>query len=300
MPQDFVYDDIFSGSELLNMFKEHGLGPQDITVSFSLDGAQLYQNKKSDTWIAIWIINDYSPTIWYKKKQVLPALVVPGPNKPKDLDSFMFRSFHHLSAIQRENGGAGIRTRNALLDATSLSRIFFILGTADAVGLTELDGRVGHHGAQGCRMSCDMKGRHKPRSGHYFAAHLRPNGTNADDCNHGDYDFRAVPQNPSSDTYQGGLVCAPRFPSGISRNRSDSDQNPIGNSGTQDHPNSREFVQFVRPDSDRKGQFRSDHSEPSPTNFRPISDRNQLVPTGSDRKNSQNSDKSLILIDHLT
>ena len=103
-----------------------------------------------------------------------------------------------------------------------------------------------------------------------------------------------------SSLHRRGLVCAPRFPSGISRNRSDSDQNPIGNSGTQDHPNSREFVQFVRPDSDRKGRFRSDHSEPSPTNFRPISDRNQLVPTGSDRKNSQNSDKSLILIDHLT
>jgi len=38
------------------------------------------------------------------------------------------------------------------------------------------------------------------------------------------------------------LVCAPRFPSGISRNRSDSDQNLIRNSGTQYHPNSREFV----------------------------------------------------------
>ena len=40
---------------------------------------------------------------------------------------------------------------------------------------------------------------------------------------------------------------------------------PIGNSGTQYHPNSREFVQSVRPDSDRKGQFRSDNSELFPT-----------------------------------
>jgi len=204
--QDFVYDDIFSGSELLDLFKKSELGPQDITVSFSLDGAQLYQNKKSDTWIAIWIINDYHPTLRYKRKHILPALVVPGPNKPKDLDSFMFRSFHHVSAIQRENGGAGIRIWDALLNTTSLSRIFFILGTADAVGLTELDGWVGHHGAQGCRMSCNMKGRHKPRSGHYFAAHLRPNGTNADDCNHGDYNFRAAPQNPSSGTYQVNIL----------------------------------------------------------------------------------------------
>ena len=73
-----------------------------------------------------------------------------------------------------------------------------------------------------------------------------------------------------------GLVCAPRFPSGISRNHSDSDRNPSGNFGTQYHPNSREFVKSVRPDSDQKGQFRSDHSELFPTSFR-------SEPTGSNR-----------------
>ena len=52
-------------------------------------------------------------------------------------------------------------------------------------------------------------------------------------------------------------------------------QIPIRNSGSQYHPNSREFVQFVQPDSDRKGQSRSDHSELSPTNF-------WLEPCGSD------------------
>ncbi|KIL63474.1 hypothetical protein M378DRAFT_127762, partial [Amanita muscaria Koide BX008] len=220
-PQDYVYDDIFSGSELLDMSKRLEISAGDTTVSFSLDGAQLYQNKKSDTWIAIWIINDYDPAIRYKKKHILPALVVPGPNKPKDLDSFMFRSFHHLSAIQRENNGAGICTWDALSNATTLSRTFFILGTADAVGLTELDGRVGHHGAQGCRMSCNMKGRHKPNSGHYFAAHLRPNGTNADDCNHEDYNFRALPRIPSSDAYQVNIskVIASKSQAEYERNR---------------------------------------------------------------------------------
>jgi hypothetical protein len=88
--ENFVYNDIFLGSELLNLFKKNELGPQDTTVSFSFDGAQLYQNKKSDTWITIWIINDYHPTLRYKRKHVLPAPVVPGPNKPKDLNFFMF------------------------------------------------------------------------------------------------------------------------------------------------------------------------------------------------------------------
>lgn len=67
-----------------------------------------------------------------KKKHVLPALAVPGPNKPKNLDSFMFRSFHHVSALQRENGGADLRVWDAINRETVNSRIIFLLGGADA------------------------------------------------------------------------------------------------------------------------------------------------------------------------
>lgn len=52
---DRVYDDIFSGSDFRQLATNPAVAitADDITVSFSLDGAQLYQNKKSDTWIAI-------------------------------------------------------------------------------------------------------------------------------------------------------------------------------------------------------------------------------------------------------
>lgn len=132
------------------MHERLNLTAKDTTVMFSLDGAQLYQDKKSDTWIAVWIILDYNPSIHYKMKRVLPALIIPGPNKPKNLDSFMFRSFHHLSALQGKNGGSGLSVWDAGQNEIIQSRIIFILGTADAVGLTEIDGRVGHHGAHGC------------------------------------------------------------------------------------------------------------------------------------------------------
>ncbi len=100
---------------------------------------------------------------------------------------------YHLSALQQENGGAGIHMWDAAQEKIILSRIAFMFGTADALGLTELDGRVGHHGAQGCHMSCDMKGRHKPNSGHYCAAHLCPNNYSVVNCGHPDYNFRAKP-----------------------------------------------------------------------------------------------------------
>ncbi|EAU90253.2 hypothetical protein CC1G_11577 [Coprinopsis cinerea okayama7 len=198
------YDDMWCGEDLLDLTEELQLTDDDITVGFSLDGAQLFQNKKSDTWIGIWVIYEYDPMVRYKRKHVLPAVIIPGPKKPKNLDSFLFRSFYHLSALQRENNGAGIRVYNRAKDQVVNSRIIFITGTADAKALVELDGRVGHHGAHGCRVGCEMKGRHKG-SGHYYAAHLRPNNYNVEGCMHGDYDFTQVPTRCSVEKYEDDL-----------------------------------------------------------------------------------------------
>ncbi|EDR05626.1 uncharacterized protein LACBIDRAFT_329489 [Laccaria bicolor S238N-H82] len=137
-PDDFVYDDLFSRFDILNLIK-----------IYSFDGAQLYQSKKSDMWIGIWVVDDYSPGACYKKKHILPAVVVPGPNKRKNPDSFLFRSFYHVSALQWENNGAGLHVWDGLKEETVNSHVIVILNMADAVALTELDGCVGHHGS-GC------------------------------------------------------------------------------------------------------------------------------------------------------
>ena len=89
-PDDFIYDDLFSGSDILDLIENLQLTSDNTTVFYSFDGVQLYQSKKSDTWIGIWIVDDYSPGSRYKKKHVLPAVVIPGPNKPKNPDSFLF------------------------------------------------------------------------------------------------------------------------------------------------------------------------------------------------------------------
>ncbi|KIJ09474.1 hypothetical protein PAXINDRAFT_87391 [Paxillus involutus ATCC 200175] len=38
----------------------------------------------------------------YKKKYVLLGVIIPGPNKPKNIDFFLFPSFHHIAALQHE------------------------------------------------------------------------------------------------------------------------------------------------------------------------------------------------------
>jgi hypothetical protein len=132
---DIVYDDILSGSEMQELANH--INSDDTIISSSLDGAQLYQNKKSDTWLSIWILNNLSPSQRYKKKHILPGTIIPGPNKPKIIDSFLFRGMHHLSALQRENGGAGLPIWDALAAKTIQSCIVFALSMADAVGMAE-------------------------------------------------------------------------------------------------------------------------------------------------------------------
>ncbi|KAF8058211.1 hypothetical protein FPV67DRAFT_1361545, partial [Lyophyllum atratum] len=48
---DMVYDDIFCGSDFIQFAESVKITDRDTMVSFSVDGVQLYQNKKSDTWI---------------------------------------------------------------------------------------------------------------------------------------------------------------------------------------------------------------------------------------------------------
>ena len=141
----------------------------------------------------MWIVADYNPNTRFLKKRCLPATIIPGPNKPKLTDSLLFRSIQHLSALQRENGGMGMHAWDAKKEKIINSRIVFLFGTADALGLTELDGRVGHHGTYGCRLGCEMKGRHKANSGHYCAAHLCPHDVDPADLDqyHPDFDFQS-------------------------------------------------------------------------------------------------------------
>jgi len=147
---DIIYNDIFSGSEIQDLAERINVNGDDTIVSLSLDGAQLYQNKKSDTWISIWILDNLSPNQRYQKKRVLPGTVIPGPNKPKITDSYLYCGLHHLSALQHENNGAGLHMWDAATSKIINSRIILALSTADAVGITELDGHVGHHSTRGC------------------------------------------------------------------------------------------------------------------------------------------------------
>lgn len=152
-----VIKDFFFGLAYIDKVDEKMIDKDNMVLLFSMDGAQLYANKASDCWIYIWIIFDYMPGTRYKKKHVLPGGFIPGPNKPKHSDSFLFPGLHHLAALQNE----GLQIWDSVTKIVITSHPFLALATAGGPGMAYLNGLVGHHGKNGCHLFCSLPGCHK-------------------------------------------------------------------------------------------------------------------------------------------
>ena len=187
--EEFVYDDVFCGSDYLDAVKNNEIKDHDTVVMLSIDGAQLYRNKKSDCWIYIWVVLDLAPDQRYKIRNIIPGGIIPGPKNPKHLDSFLFPGLAHVSAVQKD----GMRIWDGYERTAALCYLIIFLILADAVAMAELSGSVGHHGKKGCRILCGLFGRNKPGGPHYYPALLRPLNSDVDGSNHPDFDINNLP-----------------------------------------------------------------------------------------------------------
>jgi len=150
----------------------------------------------------VWIILNLPPDQRYKKLHVLPGSFIPGPNKPKNVDSFLFPGLHHLAAIQRE----GLPIWNPLNNFRYISNVYLLFTTADGLGLIHWDGMVGHSGRNGCHLYCSILGRQKECGTHYYPALLHPLDHAVDGSNHPNIDVFELPLGGCSH-YAENLAC---------------------------------------------------------------------------------------------
>ncbi|KIK25482.1 hypothetical protein PISMIDRAFT_9518 [Pisolithus microcarpus 441] len=155
-----VIDDIVMGWDYLGAVLDGDIKQQDIILMVSLDGAQLYDSKELDCWMYIWIVVNLPPDKHYRKLHIRPGGFIPGPNKPKHLDSFLF---------------------------------------PDGPGLVYWNGMVGHSGKNGCRMYCGVLSRRKTQKKHYYLALLRPRDRCAAGSDHNDIDVFDLPLGGSTE-----------------------------------------------------------------------------------------------------
>ncbi|KAI5896870.1 uncharacterized protein SCHCODRAFT_01200310 [Schizophyllum commune H4-8] len=179
------YRDYIDGAAYLEAVDDGRISPDDSVVVLSMDGAMLYRNKTSDCWIYIWLFMNYDVDVRYKKRFVAIGGTIPGPNKIRNADSFLFTGLHHVAAIQKE----GLTVWDAATQRTVTDRPFLHLVTADGPAMAYLDGFVGHHGRIHCRFYCPIVGRHKLGGPHYYPARLRPHNYQVTGCDHDDVDL---------------------------------------------------------------------------------------------------------------
>lgn len=195
-----IIDDVAMGWDFLGAVLNGDVNEHDIVLMVSMDGAQLYESKESDCWIYIWIIANLPPNTRYRKLSVLPGGFIPGPKKPKNVDSFLFPGMHHLAAIQRE----GLAIWDPISNSRLFSRVYLLFTTADGPGLVYWDGMVGHSGKNGCRLYCGIPGRRKERGHRYYPALLCPRDNVPEGSNHPDISVFDIPPGGSAD-YENNL-----------------------------------------------------------------------------------------------
>lgn len=192
-----VLDDIFSGDWYLKATHDGSIDAADTLLMFSIDGAQLYRHRQSDVWLYIWVIMDLAPDKRYKKRYVLPGGIIPGPEKPKILDTFLFPGLYHIAALQQRPGNLPIYDASKDEDRSTCPHI--ILATADTLGMTTISGTTGHTGAKGCRKSCGQKGRHYHGKGTYYPVLKLPYNYRVVGCDFPDIQLATRP--PPSQRY---------------------------------------------------------------------------------------------------
>ncbi|EJD38499.1 hypothetical protein AURDEDRAFT_30561, partial [Auricularia subglabra TFB-10046 SS5] len=184
-------DDTMCGEDVLTAMLEEKLGPDDTVLVASLDGLQLYRNKQSGCWLWAFYLINMSPCGRYKKKYVLPGGSVPGPRKPEVMESVLFRTLEHISAVNRD-GGLRIWDAYQPRSADFNSVLYLLFATADAEAMPIWSGFVKHSGKKGCRLWCGLPGRHMSggrRGGHYYPMLALPDNYNVAGCTHPDQPY---------------------------------------------------------------------------------------------------------------
>jgi hypothetical protein len=95
------FDDIFDG-ELYKELVEDGLfsDERDIALIGTTDGYQIFRQKTDSCWIVMFINANLSSTIRVKKENLLISAIIPGPNQPKDFNSFLWPIIDELKILQ--------------------------------------------------------------------------------------------------------------------------------------------------------------------------------------------------------
>src|SRR6266542_2104930 len=83
-------DDIFDSKIYKELVEENLFNDKrDIAFTASCDGYQIFRQKTDDCWLFLMINNNLDPSLRVKKENLMIPFLIPGPNQPKDFNTFL-------------------------------------------------------------------------------------------------------------------------------------------------------------------------------------------------------------------
>jgi len=96
-------NDIFDGKiykELVNenLFEDK----RDVAFTASYDRYQIFKQKTDDCWLFLLINNNLHSSLQVKKENLLIPFLIPGPNQPKDFNTFLQPFIDEMKELERK------------------------------------------------------------------------------------------------------------------------------------------------------------------------------------------------------
>jgi hypothetical protein len=130
---------------------------RDIALGLSTDGFSPFKRRKKTCWPLLLFNYNLPPEIRFHLKHVLCVGVIPGPNKPKDADSFLWPLVEELLKLE-----LGVSAFDVCASEKFALRAYLITVFGDIPAVSMLMRMKGHNGVSPCRM-CKVDGLRVPR-----------------------------------------------------------------------------------------------------------------------------------------
>ena len=76
------------------------LDSRDVALMGSIDGYQIFRQKRNDCWIALLINANLPPSERVKKDNLMISAMFPGPKQPKNMNSFLWPLIEELKKLE--------------------------------------------------------------------------------------------------------------------------------------------------------------------------------------------------------
>jgi hypothetical protein len=125
----------------------------DIALAMSTDGVELFRKgKKHEVWPVVLQCYNLAPEVRFQEDNIICNGVIPGPHKPKDIDSFLYPTVRDLKMLHN-----GVTAYNAANTSNFILRAHVVTVTADMPARDMLMGLSGYNSRHYCNY-CTVRG----------------------------------------------------------------------------------------------------------------------------------------------